>query len=108
LYNLYAADMPRRPGTEFAGDTAAFTPNKNITKPSTALNNLQKCVSDLESWIYKWKVNINTDDGNAVIFTKGGKSRKQARNIRKRNSMIGRGTLFGHAPRKDLHMQSTH
>jgi hypothetical protein len=69
-------------------------PIKTLITPSTAVNNLQKCISDLESWLYKWKININTDDSNAVIFTKGGKSRKQAKNIRTRNSMIGRGTLL--------------
>jgi hypothetical protein len=33
LYNLHAADIPRRPGTEisnFSNCTVAFTPNENI------------------------------------------------------------------------------
>jgi hypothetical protein len=70
LYNIYVADILRRPRIEisqFADDTAAYTSDRNI---NYAGDNLQRYMSDLESWLYKWKIKINTKSSTAIIFTK--------------------------------------
>jgi hypothetical protein len=48
-----------------AEDAAAFTSNKNI---SHSVINLQRYISDLESWLYKRKIKINTNNSTAVIL----------------------------------------
>jgi hypothetical protein len=62
LYNIYAADIHMRQEIEisqFADDITVSTSNRNN---NYAVSNLQRCVriSDLESWLYKRKIKINT------------------------------------------------
>jgi hypothetical protein len=55
LHYVYASDIPTRPGIEtpqFADDIATYTSNKYT---SYAVSNLQRCISDLEAWLCKWR-----------------------------------------------------
>jgi hypothetical protein len=49
--------------SQFAHDTAAYTSKENI---HDAVNNHQRYISDIESWLYKTKININTDKSTEV------------------------------------------
>jgi hypothetical protein len=110
VYNIvYVADISRRPGIEisqFADDSAAFTSKENI---NYTVNKLQRYISDLEPWLYKWKIKIDTDKSTAVMFIKRRQvPRKKVKTIRTRNSIVGRSKIFGRTLRKKFHMESTH
>lgn len=70
LYNIYTSDLPRTPGTELAlyADDTAITSNSRC--PVHAARNLQTAIDNLEEWFETWKIKINPNKSQAVLYTK--------------------------------------
>jgi hypothetical protein len=61
-----------------------------------------------ESLLYEGKIRTNTNKSTVKIFTKETSTQKQAA-IRTKNSVVvRRNKIFGHTPRKELEVESTH
>jgi hypothetical protein len=57
-------------------------------------------MSDLESWVWEWKIKVNREEYCSNIHKKEASAQKQAQTIRTRSSMVGRSKIFGQTPRK--------
>ena len=69
LYILYTADMPTSPmihTSTFADDTAFVSMHTN---PVIASEKLQSHITELEKWLYKWKINVNASKCVHITFT---------------------------------------
>lgn len=69
LYNIYSADMPKTNKTQlyqYADDTAVITTAQN---QNSVASNIQTHLKLIEYWCKKWKVEINADKTQAIIFT---------------------------------------
>lgn len=72
LYIIYNADFPMSDGTQeltalYADDTAILYQSR---QPNFAIKQLQKRLDDVQSWCTKWKIKINADKSNLLIFRK--------------------------------------
>ncbi|KAI5742412.1 hypothetical protein M8J77_007001 [Diaphorina citri] len=59
LYVLYTQDLPRTEGTviaTFADDTAILSKHHD---PTTASNNLQLYLNELQKWLNTWRIHVN-------------------------------------------------
>ena len=71
LYNLYTADIPRTTYSIlgiYADDTAIVTQAKSRT---AAIRLLQKHLNLLLRWFRDWKIKINPEKSQAILFSKG-------------------------------------
>lgn len=69
LYNIYTHDFPLNDGTEvvlFADDTALLSSSRN---PEQAVATLQLAVHKFEDWADNWRISINTEKTQAVLYT---------------------------------------
>ncbi|GFV16587.1 probable RNA-directed DNA polymerase from transposon X-element [Trichonephila clavipes] len=70
LYNIYTSDFPTTPSVSvclFADDAAILC---NNTTADQAVRTSQAYLSQLEIWLTKWRISINTEKTNAIIFRK--------------------------------------
>lgn len=69
LYVLYTRDLPRTEGTviaTFADDTAILSKHHD---PTTASNNLQLYLNELQKWLNTWRIRVNESKSVHVTFT---------------------------------------
>ena len=69
LYTVYTADIPRHPHTllaSYADDKAILSSHQD---PTTASQHLQEHLSSVEKWVAKWRIKINPQKSQHVIFT---------------------------------------
>ncbi|GFW95079.1 RNA-directed DNA polymerase from mobile element jockey [Trichonephila clavipes] len=70
LYNIYTSDFPTTPSVSvclFADDAAILC---NSITADQAVRTLQAYLSQLEIWLTKWIISINTEKTNAILFRK--------------------------------------
>ncbi|GFS80721.1 RNA-directed DNA polymerase from mobile element jockey [Trichonephila clavipes] len=70
LYNIFTSDFPTTPSVSvclFADDAAILC---NSITADQAVRTSQSYLSQLETWLIKWRIAINTDKTNAIIFRK--------------------------------------
>ncbi|GFX77465.1 probable RNA-directed DNA polymerase from transposon X-element [Trichonephila clavipes] len=70
LYNIFTSDFPITPSVSvclFADDAAILC---NSTTADQAVRTSQSYLSQLETWLIKWRIAINTEKTNALIFRK--------------------------------------
>lgn len=76
LYLLFIADMPKPKSTElalYADDTAAYTSSKQSVTIIKRLANALQC---LEHYFKKWKIQINANKTQAILFPFDNKRRR--------------------------------
>lgn len=69
LYNIFTADLPQSNSTTlatFADDTAITSSNSDVT---TAINNLQSHLTQLQDWFNLWKIKVNETKSTHITFT---------------------------------------
>ena len=69
LYVLYTSDIPKDPNTTmamFADDTAILSKNVDCV---VATENLQNGLNNIQSWLNKWKIQVNKTKSTHVVFT---------------------------------------
>ena len=69
LYTIFTADLPTTNDTSiftFADDTAVITMHSD---PTTAHNKLQHHIQEIEKWLSKWKIKVNSEKCNHITFT---------------------------------------
>lgn len=69
LYNLYTADLPKTTNTHtaiYADDTAFYSQSRSINKIT---QNLQKHLKIYHEWTKRWKIKINPNKSQGIIFT---------------------------------------
>ena len=69
LYLIYTADLPTCSTAQtftFADDTAILSVDKSVTE---ATKNLQTHLKDVEKWLEKWRIRVNTSKSTHVIFS---------------------------------------
>ena len=70
LYNLYTADIPQTRTTEiamYADDVCIYAKTKNLRFAHLAV---QRHLSEVEEWAKKWRILINTEKTNCIVFSK--------------------------------------
>ncbi|KFM59099.1 RNA-directed DNA polymerase from mobile element jockey, partial [Stegodyphus mimosarum] len=70
LFNIYVNDIPVTDNTTlamYADDTAILTQS---AFPSLAIQRLQAYINILETWLVKWKIRVNVDKTQAILFTR--------------------------------------
>ncbi|GFY26323.1 RNA-directed DNA polymerase from mobile element jockey [Trichonephila clavipes] len=70
LYNIYTSDFPTDNNTSvclFADDAAILCTHNTVEE---AVNLMQIYISKLELWLTKWRIAINTEKTNAIVFRK--------------------------------------
>ncbi|GFU60062.1 RNA-directed DNA polymerase from mobile element jockey [Trichonephila clavipes] len=70
LYNIFTSDFPTTPSVSvclFADDAAILC---NSITADQAVRTSQSYLSQLETWLIKWRIAINTEKTNALIFRK--------------------------------------
>ncbi|GFV63990.1 RNA-directed DNA polymerase from mobile element jockey [Trichonephila clavipes] len=70
IYNIYTSDFPTNPSVSvclFADDAAILC---NSTTADQAVRTTQAYLSQLEIWLIKWRIAINTEKNNAIVFRK--------------------------------------
>ncbi|GFW16123.1 RNA-directed DNA polymerase from mobile element jockey [Trichonephila clavipes] len=75
LYNIYTYDFPHHPSVSiclFADDAAVLAQGANLKYTQCTL---QRYLHTLESWLTDWRIAINVDKTQAIVF------RKHRRNI---------------------------
>lgn len=80
LFNLFINDIPTPANCHlaiYADDTALYTtaPNKNI---NPIVHNLERGFKTLEKYFSKWKIKINNEKTEAIIFTHSILTRKHS------------------------------
>lgn len=69
LYTIFTSDMPITSNVlvaTYADDTAILAASPNPTDASTKI---QEELNDVEKWLNKWKIKVNTEKSNHVTFT---------------------------------------
>lgn len=69
LYLIYTADVPTREDTlmaTFADDTAILAADSN---PTRASEKIQSHLNEIQTWLKKWRISVNTDKSCQVTFT---------------------------------------
>ncbi|GFV75889.1 probable RNA-directed DNA polymerase from transposon X-element [Trichonephila clavipes] len=72
LYNIYTHDFPEHPSVStclFADDSAMLTQG---TQLKYILKNMQNYLDKLQDWLTQWRIAINVDKSQAIIFRKWG------------------------------------
>ncbi|GFX48493.1 RNA-directed DNA polymerase from mobile element jockey [Trichonephila clavipes] len=75
LYNIYTYDFPHHPSVSiclFADDAAVLAQGANLKYTQCAL---QRYLHTLESWLTDWRIAINVDKTQAIVFRKHGRSK---------------------------------
>ncbi|GFT23253.1 RNA-directed DNA polymerase from mobile element jockey [Trichonephila clavipes] len=70
LYNIYTSDFPTDNNTTiylFADDAAILCTKKTA---EDAVIHMQNYIMKLELWLTKWRIAINTEKTNAIVFRK--------------------------------------
>ncbi|GFU79578.1 RNA-directed DNA polymerase from mobile element jockey [Trichonephila clavipes] len=70
LYNIYTSDFPTDNNTTvclFADDAAILCTKRTA---EDAVLHMQQYIMKLELWLTKWRIAINTDKTNAIVFRK--------------------------------------
>ena len=70
LYNLYTADIPQSHNTNlamYADDICIYAKTRNIRFANLAV---QRHLSEVEGWTKKWRILINPDKTNCIVFSK--------------------------------------
>ncbi|GFS89798.1 RNA-directed DNA polymerase from mobile element jockey [Trichonephila clavipes] len=70
IYNIYTSDFPTNPSVSvclFADDAAILC---NSITADQAVRTTQAYLSQLETWLTKWRIAINTEKNNAIVFRK--------------------------------------
>ena len=73
FFNIYINDIPKASGCElafYADDTAIFTSSWQL---STLVLRLQTYLNDILSYFESWKLQINSDKTEAILFTRQNK-----------------------------------
>lgn len=76
LYSLFISDLPKPKSTElalYADDTAAYTSSK---QSNVIIKRLAQALNDLEKYFIKWKIKINTNKTQAILFPFDNKRRR--------------------------------
>ncbi|GBM54128.1 putative RNA-directed DNA polymerase from transposon BS [Araneus ventricosus] len=69
-FNIFINDICQMPDTElclFADDTAILSSGKTA---GATMNSLNNHLTELEKWLIKWKIKINSDKCQAVYFSR--------------------------------------
>lgn len=69
LYTIYTSDIPVTSDitiATYADDTAILA---STTSPSEASNLVQDCLNELQQWLTKWKICINTEKSKHITFS---------------------------------------
>lgn len=70
LYNLFVQDIPKHNQTTilamYADDTAILSGSRRV---SAIITKLQNHLDKLSEWFSKWRIQINPDKSQAIIFT---------------------------------------
>lgn len=72
LYNIYTADIPKNSGLDtkvftYADDTAILTHSRNL---NLASRYLQTAADSILDWMKQWKIKINPNKTQAIVFSK--------------------------------------
>lgn len=70
LYSLYTNDIPNKHPTQIAlyvDDTCLYITHKRLDKVTL---HLQNAINELEDWLNKWKIKINRNKIQTILFTK--------------------------------------
>jgi hypothetical protein len=70
LYAIFTADIPKPDNTKialYADDTAILV---RSWSPRIISRDLQGAVESLESWFRTWRIDVNPEKSNAILFTK--------------------------------------
>ncbi|GFT34662.1 RNA-directed DNA polymerase from mobile element jockey [Trichonephila clavipes] len=70
LYNIYTSDFPTDNNTTvclFTDDAAILCSKKTVEE---AVNFMQNYITKLELWLTKWRIAINTEKTNVIVFRK--------------------------------------
>ena len=70
LYNIFTSDIPTSRQTkiaQYADDTAIYSTKENI---QDATRTLQTHINIITRWFSKWRIKLNTDKTEAIIFTR--------------------------------------
>ncbi|GFX11288.1 RNA-directed DNA polymerase from mobile element jockey [Trichonephila clavipes] len=73
LYNIYTYDFPHHPSVSiclFADDAAVLAQGANLKYTQCTL---QRYLHTLESWLTDWRIAINVDKTQAIVFRKHGR-----------------------------------
>lgn len=76
LYSLFISDLPSPKSTElalYADDTAAYTSSK---QSNVIIKRLAQALEDLEKYFIKWKIKINANKTQAILFPFDNKRRR--------------------------------
>lgn len=69
LYNIFISDIPKNNNTMiamYADDTALLTSSRRIC---TIISRLQMHLTELENWFDLWRIQVNPEKTQAIIFT---------------------------------------
>lgn len=72
LYALYIADIHTE-NALYADDTAIYTASKNS---NAIINRLNESLLSIQQFFHKWKIKINSNKTQAILFTFDGKRRR--------------------------------
>ncbi|GFW76883.1 RNA-directed DNA polymerase from mobile element jockey [Trichonephila clavipes] len=75
LYNIYTYDFPQHPSVSiclFADDAAVLAQRANLNYTQCTL---QRYLHTLESWLTDWRIAINVNKSQAIVFRKHGRSK---------------------------------
>lgn len=70
LFNIYISDIPQLKKcilAQYADDTITYTHHRN---PDIIASNLHKDMDTLLTWLTKWKIKLNAEKTEAIIFNK--------------------------------------
>jgi hypothetical protein len=84
LFNLFTMDFPKSPNWNndlalYADDVALLAKSKKVT---LAIKYAQEALDQAVSWYKKWRLRLNTDKTQAVIFTRPRTKADKGNNIR--------------------------
>lgn len=86
LYALYIADLQTESNVEialYADDTGIYTAAK---QSNTIINRLNESLHSIQQYFHKWKIKINANKTQAILFTFDGKRRRIPSNQIKYNN----------------------
>lgn len=88
LYALFIADLPKQKSTQlalYADDTAAYTSSK---QSNVIIKRLAQALVELEKYFFKWKIKINTNKTQAILFPFDNKRRRIPSTVLKHGNQI--------------------
>lgn len=81
LFSLFTSDVPRHHNVQlalFADDTALYYSGRDRL---TVVNRLQKAVTIIGEWFKKWRLELNPDKSQAILFQRSSGSRRGLCNL---------------------------